>query len=142
MINLLLFTFSAHAIHHATIIFLYLKDAGEFDRTVPPNRTVNVIVGQANFIKCPKHEPGSNVIYKWGKYSEVSGTRFLDIKPNFIVLDDGTLFYSHITKENADQFNKYGWTCGMEAKVGDKNQFRWAEHIHTTLKIVKSKYVY
>ena len=118
---------------------MYFKDAGEFDRTVPPNRTVNVVVGQANFIKCPKHEPGSNVIYKWGKSTRITGTKFLEIKPNYIVLDDGTLFYSHITKENADQFNKYAWTCGMEAKVDDKIQFGWAEHVQTTLKIVKSK---
>ncbi|XP_028417506.1 fibronectin type III domain-containing protein-like [Dendronephthya gigantea] len=112
--------------------------AGEFDQTVPPNRTEDVVVGQANFIKCPKHEPGSNVIYKWGKSTAITGTKFLEIRPNYIVLDDGTLFYSHLTEENANQFNKYGWVCGMEAKVGDKNQFGWAEHVITTFKIVNT----
>ncbi|XP_028417514.1 contactin-3-like [Dendronephthya gigantea] len=114
--------------------FTYL---GKFDPNLPTTRTVNVIVGQANFIKCPKHELGSHEFYKWGRMSR-EGTKFIRIEPNYIVLDDGTLFYSHLTDKDVKYFNKYKWVCGMEAVVGIVvHRFGWATNVKTVLNTVK-----
>ena len=65
----------------------------------------------------------------------------MDSKENHIVLDDGTLFYSHLTQDDVSQFNGKEWTCGMEAIVGETNQFRWAENVKTEFNIIDSKFV-
>ncbi len=62
-------------------------------------------------------------------------------KPNYIVLDNGTLFYSHITQDDVTQFNDHGWLCGMEAKV-TVVKFTWAEKVKTTLNVVNSKCIW
>ena len=65
----------------------------------------------------------------------------MESKPNHIVLDDGTLFYSHLTQSDVSQFNSNEWTCGMKAIVGENNQFRWAENVKTEFNIIDSKFV-
>ena len=65
----------------------------------------------------------------------------MESKPNHIVLDDGTLFYSHLTQSDVSQFNSNEWTCGMEAKVGKDNQFTWAANVKTEFNIIDSKFV-
>lgn len=64
----------------------------------------------------------------------------MESKPNYIVLDDGTLFYSHLTNDNVKQFNENKWTCGMEAKVKETNRFKWADKITTQFHIADSKF--
>ena len=65
----------------------------------------------------------------------------MDSQPNHIVLDDGTLFYSHLTQDDVSQFNSNEWTCGMEAKFGETNQFKWADRVRTQFRIANSKYI-
>ena len=120
--------------------YSYFLDLGEFDKNLPKEINVDLVVGQAHFIKCPKHTKGSNIIYKWGKSSDVSGTKFMESKENYIVLDSGTLFYSHLTQSDVKLFNENEWTCGMEGKVGDNNQFRWADNVKTVFNVKSSKY--
>ncbi|XP_028410833.1 contactin-4-like [Dendronephthya gigantea] len=66
------------------------------------------------------------------------GTKFIRIEPNYIVLDDGTLFYSHLTEKDVKYFNKHKWVCGMEAVVGSVvHRFGWATKVKTVLNTVK-----
>jgi hypothetical protein len=96
------------------------------------------VIGQAYYLDCPKHEPGSHIFYKWGKSSEITGAKFMPDKDNYIVLDNGTLFYSHITQDDVTQFNDKEWKCAMEA-AEQGNKFRWAEKVTITLNVVDSK---
>ncbi|CAB4045723.1 Hypothetical predicted protein, partial [Paramuricea clavata] len=54
-------------------------------------------------------------------------------KKNYIVLDDGTLFYSNLEEDDVTTFNQNAWTCGMEGKVNEESKFRWAENVKTQL---------
>lgn len=65
----------------------------------------------------------------------------MDSRPNHIVLDGGTLFYSHLTQDEVTQFNSNEWTCGMHAEFDETNQFKWADHVKTQFKIASSKYI-
>ena len=98
---------------------------GEFlDRK--PSDIRDVVVGQAAFIKCPKHRAGNNFEYKWGKTSAGSGTWFINLASNYIVLDDGSLFFSHLKETDVAYINNFGIRCGMEANAGNDYRFTWS----------------
>jgi len=96
------------------------------------------VIGQAYYLACPKHEPGRHIFYKWGKSSEASGASFMQDKENYIVLDDGFLFFSNVERGDVTQFNKEGWKCAMEAAVEGNSKFKWSEQT-ITLNVVDSK---
>lgn len=95
---------------------------GEFSERKPSDIR-KVVVGQAALIKCPKHTPGNNFVYKWGKISPFSGIRFINAGNNYIVLDNGSLFFSHLKKKDMGYINDFHITCLMEANVGKDNRF-------------------
>ena len=116
---------------------VFIKDLGEFDPNLPSQATKDVVIGQAYFLACPKHKPGRHIFYKWGLSSEITGANFMPEKDNYIVLDDATLLFSHITQDDVSKFNEKGWKCGMEAaELG--NKFEWTKQT-ITLSVVNSK---
>ena len=117
--------------------YYFFLDVGEF-LNKKPSDIRSVVVGQAAFIKCPQHTSGNNFIYKWGKTSGGSGTRFITAGSNYIVLENGSLFFSHLKERDVGYINDFHATCGMEANVGKDNRFTWSHVV--TLKNVSRKY--
>ena len=79
-------------------------------------RTRNVVIGRPLEIECPPHEFTQHAVYKWGGTGTVTGTWFFNDKPNALVLRDGRLFFSHVTKEDVKFISrKDGIRCLLEA---------------------------
>ena len=104
-----------------------------------PSDIRKVVVGQAAFINCPKHTPGNNVVYKWGKISPFSGIRFINAGNNYIVLDNGSLFFSHLKKKDLGYINDFRIACMMEANVGKENRFSFSHVVK--LSNISRKYI-
>lgn len=121
---------------NATVEFTYL---GDFVNPSSSEDIRKVVVGQAAFIKCPAHTSGHNFIYKWGKTAIVGGVNFIKSAPNYIVLNDGTLFFSHLKKEDVKYFNIQEARCGMEANAEELNRFKWA-HLPTQFRNVSENF--
>lgn len=82
--------------------------------------TLNVVIGEQFKIECPSHGPTQHAGYKWGGSDDVTGTWFFIDRPNVLVLSDGTLFFSYITRDDVDYITrKGGISCLLEA--ADKN---------------------
>lgn len=117
--------------------YYFFLDVGEFlDRKLSDVR--DVVVGQAASIKCPKHQVGNIMIYKWGKTSAWSGTKFIKAAYNYIVLVDGSLFFSHLKEKDVAYFNNFDVSCGMEANVRKDDSFTWS-HIVKLNKISRKQ---
>ena len=81
-----------------------------------PKKTVNVVLGRPFEIKCPAHGFTQNAGYKWGGTSKITGTWFVQDRPNMLVLEDGRLFFSHVTMEDVKYIEqKGGIGCLLEA---------------------------
>ena len=105
--------------------YYFFLDVGEFlDRK--PSDARDVVVGQAASIKCPKHQVGNIMKYNWGKTSGSSGTRFINAASNYIVLVDGSLFFSHLKEKDVAYFNNFDVSCGMEVDVGKSYHLTWS----------------
>ena len=51
---------------------------------------------------------------------------FINYSPRYIVLNDGTLFFSHLTKDDMSYMNNNKVRCGMETIVENDNRFKWS----------------
>ena len=84
-------------------------------------KTLNVVVGRPFEIACPAHGFTQNAFYKWGGISKITGTWFVQDKANMLVLEDGRLFFSHVTREDVKYIKqKGGMRCFLEASHGKK----------------------
>ncbi|CAB3982142.1 contactin-2 [Paramuricea clavata] len=85
------------------------KVAGDFgsDSALPDIR--QVVEGQPFRLSCPKHSYMRGCSYKWGGNSHAVGMRFVKEYRNRVILPDGTLFFSAITRQDMLDF---GWKDG------------------------------
>ncbi|XP_046841633.1 contactin-6-like isoform X2 [Xenia sp. Carnegie-2017] len=82
------------------------------------DQTLNVTVGQQLTIDCPPHGYTKYAIYKWGGLTALGTWLFSDVE-NALVMGDGRLFFSHVTKANlAFIKQKHGIRCLVEANEG------------------------
>ena len=82
------------------------------------DQTLNVTVGQQLTIDCPPHGYTKYAIYNWGGLTALGTWLFSDVE-NALVMGDGRLFFSHVTKANlAFIKQKRGIRCLVEAKEG------------------------
>ena len=78
-------------------------------------KTLDVIVGQFFRLPCPRHSFTRNTVYKWGG-SDFRGSWFYPQNENVMVLEDGTLFFSHVTEEDVRLFRRNnGVSCMLNA---------------------------
>ncbi|CAB3990725.1 contactin-4-like isoform X1 [Paramuricea clavata] len=88
--------------------------------------THNVVIGQQLQIECPAHSFTKHAVYKWGGTGSVTGTWFLNGRANVLVLGDGRLFFSHVTKDVVDFIEQQGGiSCLLE--VTDKVDVRFEQ---------------
>ena len=78
-----------------------------------PPLTVRVKIGDPVELKCPKHKEGHGDVYSWGylpnkspPYTFHSGDSPID--RGFISKDDGTLYFSSITKSEIEYIRNAG----------------------------------
>ncbi|XP_028407908.1 contactin-3-like [Dendronephthya gigantea] len=95
---------------------------GKFsDKTV---RTVNVVIGKTFQLECPGHTLTQRAVYKWGGTGNVGGTWFFNDRPDVLVLEDGRLFFSHVTRNDVNEIEgKNGISCLLEATHGRDIRF-------------------
>ncbi|XP_046841105.1 uncharacterized protein LOC124435204 [Xenia sp. Carnegie-2017] len=88
------------------------------------DQTLNVTVGQQLTIDCPPHGYTKCAIYKWGGLT-VLGTWLFSNVENALVMGDGRLFFSHVTKANLAFIQQMrGIRCLIKAK-GDGSSFNY-----------------
>ena len=76
---------------------------GEFEGDVSTDIR-QVVEGQPLHLSCPKHSYMRGCVYKWGGNSLTGGMKFINENRNRVVLQNGTLFFSAITKIDMTEF--------------------------------------
>ena len=83
-------------------------------------RTVNVVIGKTFQLECPSHGLTQRAEYKWGGTGTAGrGTWFLNDRRDLLVLEDGRLFFSHVTRDDLNKIDGQGGiSCLIEANHG------------------------
>ena len=63
-----------------------------------------VVVGQPYFLNCPKHSYTRGCNYNWGRHRDSQGLAHIKDDEHRVLLPNGTLFFSAITRTDIDDF--------------------------------------
>ena len=79
-----------------------------------------VVRGEPFQLRCPKHSYMRGCLYQWGGNSHAVGIKHLKKNRNRVILPDGTLFFSAITKKDVNDFgcDDCGHVCIMDCRFG------------------------
>ncbi len=91
--------------------------AGVFDGSASALPDIRQVVeGQPFRLRCPEHSYMRGCVYKWGGNSHAGGMKFVGKDRNRVVLPNGTLFFSAITKTDITDFGweNGGWECILD----------------------------
>ena len=121
-----------------TIAFFFLVLGQFFNKT---KTTHNVVIGQQLQLECPAHSLTQQAVYKWGGTASVRGIWFLNGRANVLVLGDGRLFFSHVTKDDVDYIKQQGGiSCLLEAT--DNKDIRFEQSGVFELNVTGGKLVF